>query len=72
MPSSALWTSWGWTGLIYCCGFLSRITPLGYAFGALFAMQSAFILHAGVLHNDVKFWTHNGQTLGMQCQDTRS
>lgn len=51
---------WAWTGLIYCCGFLSHLTPLGYVFGAVFAMQSAFLLHLGVVHHEVRFWTHTG------------
>lgn len=60
VASALLALLWGWSGLIYCCGFLSRLTPLGYAFGALFALQAAFVLHAGVLHHDVRFWSHNG------------
>ena len=51
---------WAWSGLIYCCGFLSRITPLGYVFGAIFAMQAALVLHFGVARHDVRFWTHTG------------
>ncbi len=53
-------TLWAWCGLIYSCGFLSDLTPLGYVFGAFFALQAALILHAGVLNNEVKFWTHTG------------
>ncbi len=51
---------WAWSGLIYSCGFLSHITPLGYVFGAVFAAQAAFLLHLGVLHHEVRFWTHTG------------
>src|SRR6185369_14079086 len=51
---------WAWSGLIYCCGFLSRITPLGYVFGAVFAMQAALLLNFGVARHDVRFWTHTG------------
>ena len=51
---------WAWSGLIYACGFLSRITPLGYGFGAVFAAQAALVLHLGVVRNDVQFWTHTG------------
>jgi hypothetical protein len=51
---------WGWSGLIYACGFLSRVTLLGYVFGAAFAMQAAFVLHAGVFRHDVVFWTSTG------------
>ncbi|HEY2776190.1 MAG TPA: DUF6064 family protein [Candidatus Binatia bacterium] len=51
---------WAWSGLIYSSGFLSRITPLGYLFGGIFALQAAFLLHFGVLRHDVRFWAHNG------------
>jgi hypothetical protein len=51
---------WAWSGLIYCCGFLSRLTPLGYVFGAVFAIQAGLMLHMGVVRHDVKFWTHTG------------
>jgi len=51
---------WAWCGLIYSCGFLSRLTPLGYVFGGVFAMQAALLLHFGVARNDVHFWTHTG------------
>jgi hypothetical protein len=51
---------WAWSGLIYGCGFLSRLTPLGYVFGAVFAIQSGLLLHIGVVQNEVKFWTHTG------------
>jgi hypothetical protein len=51
---------WAWSGLIYASGFLSRLTPLGYVFGAAFALEAALILHLGVLNNEVKFWTHGG------------
>lgn len=51
---------WAWSGLIYSCGFLSHLTPLGYAFGALFALQAGFLLHMGVVRNDVQFWTNTG------------
>jgi len=51
---------WAWSALIYSCGFLSRITALGYVFGAVFALQAAFVLHMGVMRHDVRFWTHTG------------
>jgi hypothetical protein len=51
---------WAWSGLIYACGFLSRLTPLGYVFGAVFAMQAVLLLHFGVARHDVRFWTHTG------------
>jgi hypothetical protein len=51
---------WAWSGLIYACGFLSRVTPLGYLFGGIFAMQAGFFLHVGVIRQEVHFWTHNG------------
>jgi len=51
---------WAWSGLIYGCGFLSRLTPLGYVFGAIFALQAGLILHLGVIHHEVRFWTHTG------------
>jgi hypothetical protein len=51
---------WGWAGLIYSCGFLSRLTPLGYIFGAVFALQAGFLLHLGCIRHEVRFWTHSG------------
>jgi len=51
---------WAWSGLIYSCAFLSRLTPLGYVFGGIFALEAAFVLHLGVMHHNVKFWTHTG------------
>jgi hypothetical protein len=51
---------WAWSGLIYGCGFLSRVTPLGYIFGAIFAMQAGLMLHLGVIRHEVQFWTHTG------------
>jgi hypothetical protein len=51
---------WAWSGLIYCAGFLARVTPLGYLFGVAFALQAGLVLHAGVVRNDVRFWTHAG------------
>jgi hypothetical protein len=51
---------WAWAGLIYGCGFLSRLTPLGYVFGAAFALQAGLLLHFGVVRHEVRFWTHTG------------
>lgn len=51
---------WAWSGLIYSSGFLSRLTPLGYVFGAIFVAQSAFLLHIGVIRHEVRFWTNTG------------
>lgn len=51
---------WAWSGLIYACGFLSHLTPLGYVFGAFFALQAACLLHLGVVNHEVRFWTHSG------------
>lgn len=51
---------WAWSGLIYSCGFLGRLTPLGYVFGAIFALQSGFLIHLGCVRHEVRFWTHAG------------
>jgi len=51
---------WAWSGLIYACGFLSRLTPIGYALGAVFALQAGLVLHMGVVQHEVRFWTHTG------------
>jgi hypothetical protein len=51
---------WAWSGLIYGCGFLSDLTPLGYVFGAVFAVQAGLLLSFGVVRHDVRFWTHTG------------
>lgn len=60
VASALLAWLWAWSGLIYACGFLGNLTLLGYAFGAMFTLQSALLLHLGVVRNDVKFWVHNG------------
>ncbi len=51
---------WAWSGLIYSCGFLSQLTPVGYGIGAMFALQAGFVLHLGVVQREVHFWTHTG------------
>lgn len=51
---------WSWAGLIYGCGFLAGLTPLGYVFGGLLALEAGLLLHFGVLRHDVRFWTHTG------------
>jgi len=51
---------WSWAGLIYGFGFLGKLTPLGFVFGAIFALQAGLVLHFGVLRHDVRFWTHAG------------
>lgn len=57
---AALAFLWGWCGLVYCCGFLADLTPWGYVLGAAFAMQAGFLVHTGVVHREVRFWSHGG------------
>ena len=51
---------WAWAGLIFAFGFLAGISPVGWLFGGLFALQAVFFLHMGVLRHDVRFWMHTG------------
>lgn len=51
---------WAWCGLIYCCGFLSYLTPVAYGLGAVFALQAGLLLSLGVVRHEVHFWTHSG------------
>lgn len=51
---------WAWAGLIYNGGFLTKLTPLGYFFGALCCVQAVFLLSLGVVRREVHFWINTG------------
>ncbi|HYB99359.1 MAG TPA: DUF6064 family protein [Candidatus Limnocylindrales bacterium] len=60
LASGLIATFWLWTGLLYCYAFLSRMTPLGYAFAFLFVVQAGLVARLGILGNDIRFWMNNG------------
>ncbi|MBZ0228905.1 MAG: DUF6064 family protein [Bauldia sp.] len=46
---------WLWTGIAYHGVFFATINKPAYAFGALFVVQGAFLLYAGVVRDQVRF-----------------
>jgi hypothetical protein len=49
---------WLWTGSVYHIIFFSEINQAALAFGALFIMQSFFIIYYGVFRQDLVFRIH--------------
>lgn len=53
--SSVLAFFWAWMGVVYHCGFFSRINPAAYVFAALFVLEAGLLVHAGVMRSRLSF-----------------
>ncbi len=60
---------WLWMGGVYHCLYFSAINPLAYLFGALFILEAAILLYAGVAHGAGGFaWRRDGFSVaGLVC-----
>ncbi len=53
--SALLGAHWAWSGLAYHVGFFTRINQAAWLFAALFLLQAAVFLWAGVVHGRLSF-----------------
>ena len=59
---SLLALMWGWTGVAYFWLHFVRLTPIAWAFGALFVLQAALLVYAAVARKPSGFHRPSGRS----------